>query len=135
MPSIKFLIEDVTHEFDPTQIMTSEAIALEEDWDIQLMDLAKHLENGTPSMRQLTALVWLMLVRARAAEQGVAFLVAAKSMPAATFDVNLASIKQGPGEPENPTGAGTPTRGTRTTRATSAKPKSKRAAASSGPAT
>ena len=48
-------------------------------------------------------------------------------MPVALFDTDLMAVRvDAEAEPENPTPGGTRTKGTRTTRATSAKPRTKR---------
>lgn len=121
------LIDDEAYDFDLDDMSMTEAIALEEEWGIQVGDFEKQLKGGTPSMRMVTALMWLMKVRAIAAEQKLPILAAAKQLPVETFDVKFSAIRQPPEAAPNPTDAGTRTPATRTTRATSAKPKPKRA--------
>lgn len=125
--TMKLIVEDVEYDFNLDDLTMTEGIALEEEWGIQVFEFEKQLKGGSPSMRMVTALMWLMKVRAIAAEQNLPPLAAAKQLPVATFDVKFSALREVP-EPENPTGAGTRTPGTRTTRATSAKPRKKRAA-------
>lgn len=124
--SMKLIIDDRECEFSIDELSLPEGILLEEEWGVRLLDLEAQMTSGVPSMRTLAALVWLMQVRTIAADQDIMSAAAARQLPVATFDTKFKAIRQPPGEPENPTSAGTRTPGTRTTRATSAKPKQKR---------
>jgi hypothetical protein len=131
---MKLIIEDREHAFDLDGLTFPEGIALEEEWGVQVADFETQLKGGTPSMRIITALMWLMQVRGIAADQNIPVPAAARQLPVATYALKFSAIKQPLAEPENPTDAGTRTPGTRTTRATSGKPKPKRATTGSGAA-
>ena len=134
--TMKLMIEDREYDFDLNDMSMTEGIALEEEWGIQVFDFERQLLGGTPTMRMVTALMWLIKVRAIAAEQNLTPLAAAKQLPVATFDLKFSALRQPSGpEPVNPTDAGTRTPATRTTRATSGRPKPKRSSAPAASAT
>lgn len=130
MTTVKLVIEERIYEFDPTRLMLSEGVALEEQWGLSVVDFQSQVFSGSPPIRAIGAMVWLVQTRALAADEGVPFAAAAARMPAADFDVNLGAIRMGavPEPSEHPTSPASKTRtpATRTTRATSAKPKPKR---------
>lgn len=125
--SVKLVLDDGEYELDLGRFMLSEAEALEKDWGIDTVEFSKLVTSGSPPLRVVGAMVWLAKVRARAAADGVPFREAAKQLPVATFDTDLMAVQISDEDvPENPTPGGTRTKGTRTTRATSAKPRTKR---------
>lgn len=120
--TVKLIIGETEHDLDLKKFMLSEAIALEEDWGLTTTEFAKAVASGSPPMRVVGAMVWLVQVRELAAEDGVTFGEASKLLPVASFDTDLMALRiEAPQEPENPTRGVTPTPTTRTTRATSAK--------------
>jgi len=120
---LKFLHEGQEYLFDPSAgFSVGEAVALEEDWNLTVEQLDAHFKSGTrPPLRVVMALLWMTKVRGLAARDGVAFLVAASQLPAATFDVGLEVVSIDEVPDQNPTrpGAKTRTPGTPTTRRTS----------------
>lgn len=127
MSAIKLIIEDRTYEVEQDRVMLSEAVPLEREWGVKIADVFGEFGGGSPSSLAVGAMVWLVKVRALAAEEGIPFREAAARMPVADFDVNLAAIRaDDTAAAGNPTGPATPTPGTRTTRATSGKARSKR---------
>lgn len=139
MTTVKLIIEDRVYDFDPTRLMLSEGVALEEQWGLSVVDFQSQVFSGAPPIRAIGAMVWLVQTRALATDEGIPFAAAAARMPAADFDVNLGAIRMDavPEPADHPTSPASPTRtpATRTTRATSAKPKSKRASVRSESAT
>lgn len=134
---LKLTLDGVVHELDLTKFMFSEAMGLEEEWGLPVTQLDQILKaGGNPPLRVIGALVWLMQVRAAAAEAGVTFSEAAKTHPAGAFDFNLAEAKlEAVIEPENPTSPATRTPATRTTRAKPARKPVKRASATAAAST
>lgn len=125
---VKVVVDDKTYIIDSNRFMLQEAIGLEEQWGLSVAEFGTAITSGAPSMRVVGAMVWLVKVRAIAAENGISFPDAAKQLPAATFDTNLAALLIEPvEEPVGPTPGVTPTPKTRTTRTTSAAKRSKRA--------
>jgi hypothetical protein len=125
---IKIEVDGVVYEHDDAKIMLSEAQALQDLWNIDFEALNASLGAGTATLADLAATVWLVKVRALGVEQGIGFRKAAAQLPPEDFDFDLASMRmEGAPQAPNPTAAGTRTKGTRTTRATSAKPRTKRA--------
>lgn len=124
--SVKLILDDGEYELDLGKFMLSEAKALQDDWNIDTLEFAKLITSGNPPLYVVGAMVWLAKVRARAAADGVSFREAAKHLPVEEFDTDLMAVQVEPeAKPENPTPGGTRTRTTRTTRATSAKPRAK----------
>lgn len=118
---IKLLIEDETYNFEVGRLMLSEAMAIEDEWGLSPSRFETELTSGDPGIRVVGAVVWLVKVRGLAQQQGISFRDAARQLPVATFDVNLAAIRQGVEVPaENPTSPATRTPATPTTRRTSA---------------
>lgn len=119
-----------THTFATGQLMFSEADLLEKEWGLRLSELRED-EIGQ-DLRTLAAFIWLVKVRALAAERGLAFRKAAEEMPAAEFDFNLGALSAEVMDDANPTGGPTsgPKSGTR--RATSAKKKTPTARGAAG---
>lgn len=133
--SVKLVLDDGEYDLDLGRFMLSEAMALEDEWGVNTSTFAAAVTSGNPPPRVVGAMVWLVKVRAIAAAGGISFREAAKQVPVATFDTDLMALRiedEGQG-PENPTPGGTRTRTTRTTRATSVKPRTKRGS-SAGPA-
>lgn len=125
--SVKLILDDGEYDLDLGRFMLSEARALEDDWNINTMEFAQVVTSGSPPLNVVGAMVWLAKVRAIAATEKLPFAEAAKQLPVATFDTDLMAVRiDMEAEPENPTPGGTRTRTTRTTRATSAKPHTKR---------
>lgn len=123
---IKVVIDDKTHTIDSRRFMLQEAIGLEEQWGLSVAEFAAQATSGAPSMRVVGAMVWLVQVRDIARENGLSFPEAAKQLPAATFDTNLAALLIEPVEvPVGPTRGVTPTPKTRATRTTSAAKRAK----------
>lgn len=123
---IKVVIDDKTHTIDSGRFMLQEAIGLEEQWGLTVAEFAAAATSGMPPMRVVGAMVWLVQVRAIAAENGLSFPEAAKQLPAASFDTNLAALLIEPvEEPVGPTRGVTRTPKTRTTRTTSAAKRAK----------
>ena len=124
MNRLKFLHGGEEYLFDPSAgFSVGEAVALEEDWNLTVEQLDAHFKSGTrPPMRVVMALLWMVKVRGLAERDGVAFLIAAAKLPAATFDVGLETVSTDEVPDQNPTrpGAKTRTPGTPTTRRTSA---------------
>jgi len=118
------------HTFAPGQLMFSEADLLQKDWGVDIANL-KVGDLGN-DLRTLAAFIWLIKVRALAAERGLAFRKAAEEMPAAEFDFNLGSLSPEVVDDENPTGG--PTRGPKsgTRRAGSGKKKTPTASGATG---
>lgn len=124
MNRLKFLHDGQEYVFDPAGgFSVGEAVALEEDWNLTVEQLDGYFKAGTrPPLRVVMALLWMTKVRGIAARDGVAFLIAAGQLPAATFDVGLEAVSVDEVPDQNPTrpGAKTRTPGTPTTRRTSA---------------
>ena len=133
---VKLILDDGEYEFDLGRFMLSEASALENEWGIDTLQFAQQVTSGSPPLRVVGAMVWLAKVRARAAADGISFREAAKLLPVESFDTDLMAVRiDSEAKPENPTPGGTRTKGTRTTRATSAKPRAKHASPASAKAT
>lgn len=127
MSAVKLVIDDEVFDLDLSRFMLSEGIALEDEWGLSTAQFAAAVTSGNPPLRVVGAMVWLVKVRAAAAAEGIGFAEAAKRFPVASFDTNLTALRIDADEvPANPTPGVTPTPKTRTTRATSAKPRSKR---------
>lgn len=125
--SVKLILDDGEYALDLGRFMLSEAEALEDDWGLDPLEFEKLVTSGKPPLKVVGAMVWLAKARALAATEGITFREAAKQMPVALFDTDLMAVRvDAEAEPENPTPGGTRTKGTRTTRATSAKPRTKR---------
>lgn len=125
--SVKLILDDGEYDLDLGRFMLSEARALEDDWGIDTLQFAQLVTSGSPPLKVVGAMVWLTKARALAAAEGISFPEAAKRLPVATFDTDLMAVRiDTEAGPENPTPGGTRTKGTRTTRATSAKPRAKR---------
>jgi hypothetical protein len=107
-----------SHILDPSRLMFSEADALEREWGIKLPEL--QVADMGKNLRVLGGFIWLMHVRAAAAERGIGFRKAAEEMPAAEFDFNLGALTAEEVE-ENPTGGPTSGPQTRTRRPASGK--------------
>lgn len=124
MNRLKFLHDGQEYIFDPSAgFSVGEAVSLEEDWGLTVEQLDAHFKaEARPPLRVVMAILWVTKVRAVAARDGVAFLVAASGMPAASFDVGLDAVTTDEVPDQNPTqpGAKTRTPGTPTTRRTSA---------------
>lgn len=124
MNRLKFLHDGQEYIFDPSAgFSVGEAVSLEEDWGLTVEQLDEHFRaDKRPPLRVVMAILWVTKVRAAAARDGVAFLVAAGRMPAAAFDVGLDAVTTDEVPDQNPTqpGAKTRTPGTPTTRRTSA---------------
>lgn len=119
--SVRLVIDDAGYELDLSRFMLSEGIALEDEWGLSTTEFAAAVLSGNPKLRVVGAMVWLVRVRALAAEEGIPFAEAAKQLPVSTFDTNLTALRiEADEEPENPTPGGTRTRATRTSRTTSA---------------
>lgn len=126
--SVKLILDDGEYELDLGRFMLSEAQALEDEWGVDTLQFAQQVTSGSPPLRVVGAMVWLVKVRSRAAAEGISFRDAAQQMPVASFDTDLMAVRiDAEAKPENPTPGGTRKQGTRTTRATSAKPRTKRA--------
>jgi hypothetical protein len=121
---LKFVQDGQEYSFDPSAgFSVGEAVALEEDWGLTVEQLDSYFKSGArPPLRVVMALLWMTKVRGIAARDGVAFLVAAGQLPAATFDVGLEAVSVDEVPDRNPMlpGAKTRTPGTPTTRRTSA---------------
>lgn len=126
--TVKLVIDDGEYDLDLSKFMLSEGIALEDEWGLSTTEFATSVMSGNPKLRVVGAMVWLVKVRALAAAEGITFAEAAKRLPVATFDTNLSALRiEAAAETENPTRGVTRTPKTRTTRATSAKPRAKTA--------
>lgn len=125
--TVKLVLDDGEYELDLGTFMLSEALALEDDWGVKTLEFAELVTSGNPPLRVVGAMVWLAKVRSLAAADQILFAEAAKRLPVATFDTNLTAIRIEAQQTENPTPGGPRPKGTRTTRATSAKPRTKRA--------
>lgn len=124
---IKVVIDGKTHTIDSGRFMLQEAMGLEEQWGLSVAEFAAQAASGAPPMRVVGAMVWLVQVRAVARENGLSFPEAAKQLPAASFDTNLAALLIEPvEEAAGPTPGVTPTPRTRATRTTSAAKRAKR---------
>lgn len=124
----KLILDDGEYVLDLGKFMLSEAKALEDDWDINPLEFTSLVTSGKPPLKVVGAMVWIAKVRSIAAADGISFAEAAKQLPVTAFDTDLMAVRvDTEAEPENPTPGGTRTRTTRTTRATSAKPRAKRA--------
>jgi hypothetical protein len=98
-----------SYVLDPSNLMFSEASALEREWGIRVSELK--VDDLSNSLEVLGAFIWMLHVRAAAVERGIGFRKAAEDMPAADFDFNLGALEvETVGE--NPTGG--PTSGPRT---------------------
>ena len=136
LPKLHITLEGTEYTFDPNNFMFSEVVLLEDHCGISSTDLNSQIFSGTPPLRAIGAIVWLVQLRARAADAGIAIAKAAADSPFAEFDFNLGGITvRAVEEPENPTGPAKRTPATRTTRATSKKPHAKTSTASKGSAT
>lgn len=128
MSAVRLVIDEQEYDLDLTRFMLSEGIALEDEWGLSTDQFAAAVQSGTPPLRVVGAMVWLVRVRAIAAEEHIGFAEAAKRLPVATFDTNLTALRiEAEDEGENPTPGVTPTPTTRTTRATSGKRRTKAA--------
>jgi hypothetical protein len=126
--AVKLVIDEAEYDLDLTRFMLSEAIALEDEWGLSTDQFAAAVTSGRPPLRVVGAMVWLVKVRHIAAADGISFREAAAKLPVATFDTNLTALRiENGAEQAGPTPGGTRTRTTRTTRATSAKPRTKNA--------
>ena len=125
--AVKLVIDEVEYDLDLSKFMLSEGIALEDEWGLSTAEFATAVASGSPPLRVVGAMVWLVKVRSMAAGAGIPFAEAAKQLPVATFDTNLTALRIEAGaEPENPTPGVTPTPKTRTSRTTSAAKRAKR---------
>lgn len=126
--SVKLILDDGEYVLDLDTFMLSEAMALEDDWGFSTVDFAAKITSGSPPLKAIGAMVWLVKVRSLAAAEGIPFRAAAEKLPVATFDTNLTAIKvEEVSAAANPTPGGTRTRTTRTTRTTSAAKRAKSA--------
>lgn len=120
MPAIRITDADTgeTYVLDTSRVMFSEADLLEREWGLKMSTLKT--QEILTDLRSLAAFIWLLKVRARAAERGLAFRKAAEDLAPADFDFNLAALSAEV-EGENPTDAPTSGPATRTRRGASAK--------------
>lgn len=125
---VKLVLDEEVLELDLSRIMMTEAIALEEEWNIASVDFLSAVGQDRPPLKAVLAMVWLAKARKVAAEAGVPFAEAARQVPASGFDFDVTAFRiDAAPEPENPTHGGTRTKGTRTTRTTSAGKRAKTA--------
>lgn len=126
--AVKIVIDDAEYDLDLSRFMLSEGIALEDEWGLSTTEFATAVTSGSPPLKVVGAMVWLVKVRSIAAGSGISFREAAGLLPVATFDTDLAALRIDAGvEPENPTPGVTPTPRTRASRATSVKKRAKTA--------